>query len=281
MSEEERTEESTQEESSVEDVASDENTQADPSDGSTEESVEETTTEELPEVVEQGATQSFAEETASPTDDNYSETENGSRAQKRIQKLLSDNQRLRSEQQAPMQQPVQPVQPDPAFTPNADGEIELTPEQLQGYVQQTVASSIQLEKSASDVRTKNEAWHSDLTSLVKDTPELNPKDGAYNADLDDMLTDLIRDSNVDAQGQLTARILPSQVWDRLQKSMSTAKTAGAKETRANIKRSVENSAVQNTVAGSDKGSEYSDKQINDIAATDPQRYAELIRTNQI
>lgn len=284
-------EETVEADASVEDVSSDVNTEDVSSDiaesdesveGSVEDSGAQETTEEISEATEQGATAAFAEETASPTNEAASDdTSGGTRSSKRIQQLLAQNQELRDRQIAQGQPGMEATQGANAFQPNEDGEIEMTPDQLQGYINQSVQQSISMERSVAEVQQRGENWHSDLGKLVKDTPQLNPNDAKYNKELDGMLSDLIRDSNTDSDGRLTARILPSEVWGKLQASIDTAKTAGATEARATITKNVERSAITNDASVSNESGKYSDADLVNMAANDPRGYAELIENNEI
>lgn len=243
-----------------------------------EETAEDTTDEESD---EQGVTESFAEETASPTNESPDEgVEHESRSSKRIQQLLEQNRQLRAQDIAQAGAPGQVAQMD-EIEANEEGEIEMTPNQLQQYINQSVQSSLQQERAVSEIDIRNADWHTDLNKLVKGTPELNPKNELYNKDLDFMLSELVRDSNIGADGQLAARVKPSQIWDNLQKSIDTAKTAGAKEARVNIGKTVETAAITNDASVKDENTKYSQKDLSNMALNDPRAYADLIENNLI
>ncbi len=262
-------EETSTEETSTEDVTtSEENTEATTS-GSKEENNTEDSTESGEDNVEE-TTNNNEEETQDTVEVNEVKP---TRAAKRVQKLLEERRRLREQ----LEQKEQVNR----FEPNEEGEIEMTPDQLNEIVSHQVQSTLQRERAAQLEQEKANAWDDDIAELMEKNPELDPNSKKFNQELSDGLVELIRVTNTDEQGNPVINKLPSEVYATINKTLSAAKKKGQTEASVKLAKKAEETAVQSTGSTEAKSETYTDEQITQIQMTDPKKYAELIENNII
>ena len=267
-------------------TTSEENTEVQSSEDTQEEIREETNnTEETTEesVVEENTSteaENNVDETTKKTQD-VSEAQEQvaevkpTRAQRRIQKLIAERkaQEERIRELSASQQP--------AIQPNEDGEIEMTPDQLTGFISQQVQTTLQAEREQRFTQERAEAWDDDISELMESTPELNPESKQFNKSLSDSLVELIRVANTDDNGNPTVRKLPSEVYATLQNTIDAAKNAGKKEASVGLEKKAQETAIQSTSQGTVSEEKYTDEQLANLQHTDPRKYAELIENNII
>lgn len=237
---------------------------------STESDVEETTEKTQEEESVESGEESTPAESGEPSQPEVKTT----RAQRRIQKLLAENKRLQEERQTSNEY-FNPLQP----APNADGEVEMTTEQLQNYISSQVQNTLSKEREAQMMREKAAAWDEDINELMETTPELNPNSPQFNKELNDSLIELVCVSNVDDYGNPTVRKLPSEIWNNLNKTIKSAQTAATKDASTKLAKKSEEGAVQNVVDGTKEEEKYSDEQLEKLQRTNPRAYADLIENN--
>ncbi len=198
------------------------------------------------------------------------------KANKRFQKLLADKRQLSDRVNE-----LTRSQKENGIAPNADGEIEMTPEQLNSFISNQVQSTLTAEREQQFVQQRAEVWDDDIQELMTSNPELDPESEKFNKSLSDGLIDLIKATNTDDSGNPTVNRLPSEVYATINQTISAAKSAGKKEAKVGLKKQAESTAVQSTASADNNEQAYSDEQLVDMQKNDPQKYAGLIEDNII
>ena len=247
---------------------------------STEQSVaEETTSVEAENIVEETTEKTQEDSQAETQVEGESLTTEGpkpTRASRRIKKLLAEKMAL-EEQAAVRTKEMTNSQ----LKPNAEGEVEMTPDQLSSFISEQVQGTLSAEREQQLTAQKAEAWDDDIKELMDSNPELNPDSGTFNQNLSDALVDLIRASNVDDGGQPVVRKLPSEVFATISSTINAAKSTGQIEASKNLKKKTQEAAVQNAASTEPEAAKYSDADLATMQHADPRKYADLIENNII
>lgn len=221
--------------------------------------------------------------TEKTTDDNSEEEKTekplSTRAQRRFQKLIDERNNLAEQVNQQESQAVQTN--EQPFTPNEQGEIEMTPDQLSHYISDQVHTTLSQERVSQMEVEKASAWDDDIQELMEASPELDPKSPKFNQNLSNSLVELVQSVNVDDRGNPVVKRLPSEIYKNLQSTLSSAKNDGKKEASAKLAKNAENTAVQDSAIGTQQDEKYTDEQLANLQITDPRRYAELIENNEI
>ncbi|MEA2112845.1 MAG: hypothetical protein U9P50_02645 [Patescibacteria group bacterium] len=262
------------------DVTSEENTEAQPSE-STEETQETNNIETESESSEKPQ-EDIVEDTTENNEEAPQDEHKPTRAQKRITKILAEKKALEARlAQKPQVNNQQVNNQFDGFQVDDNGELEMTPTQLNEMISNQVQNTLNIERQQQFVQQRADAWDDDITELMDSTPELNPKSKVFNKGLSDALVDLINVVNVDDNGNRVVRKLPSEVFATINSSISAAKTSGKQEASAGLQKQAENAAVQSSVSDQKETAKYNDEDLANMQITDPRKYAELIENNEI
>lgn len=244
----------------------------------TEESTEASIVEEVTDDGVEETTEKTQEDTQAQTQEESVTTEDSkpTRASRRIQKLVAEKKAL---VESAMQRTKETT--NSQLKPNADGEVEMTPDQLSAFISEQVQGTLTAEREQQFAAQKAEAWDDDISELMESNPELNPDSGTFNQNLSDALVDLIKASNTDDGGQPVVRKLPSEVFATISSTINAAKSTGQIEASKNLKKKTQEAAVQNAVSTEPEAAKYSDADLATMQHTDPRKYAELIENNII
>lgn len=204
------------------------------------------------------------------------------RSQKRIEELLSEKRELQDKLKTfgPSTEAIAAATRTKPQV-NENGEVELTQEQLDAMIDERVTQQMGAADAARQQKELASAWDTDITSLMKGTPELDPDNAGFNESLSNSLVELIRIANTDDHGNATVRKLPSEIWNSLQDTISSAKTAGKTEASATLAQQSNNAAIQDSVSGEAEAPKYTDQQLEELQAADPRAYSDLIEKNLI
>lgn len=259
------------------DVTSEENTEA-PTSGSEEINNTEESTESVDATdAVDGTTKKTEVDSAEgeTTDETVVNRPMSTRAAKRFEKILSEKKELEQKVAAMSKQATEPLKK------NEQGEIEMTPDQLNAFITNQVQNTLQVEQNAKLEQQRASAWDDDIKELMETNSELDPNKPEFNKDLNDALIELIKITNVDANGNPVVNKLPSEIYGSINSTLSAAKNAGKKEATVGLAKKEQETAIQSTGTGEVKSKEYSDEDLSVLQATDPREYARLIEDNII
>lgn len=182
------------------------------------------------------------------------------RAQKRkqyVQKLEEENKRLKEAQKLPWNQ----------------GEaVELTKEQLDKMIDERVAER----ENAKIFEQTRKEWAKDYEATIKKYPELDPLSKSYNKELDKLLTDFLTDE----KGNPKLNLKVSEAYERMKKSLETAKSQGAEKASLKLAEQKEKEAIAPNATGNDSN-EITWEDMAKLEKDDPEEYFRRIKEGKM
>lgn len=202
------------------------------------------------------------------------------RSAKRIQEILREKKEL-EEKLAQFTAKAPEPEVDP-FAPNENGEIEMTKDQLQKYIENQVTTALSKEREVLTEQQRISQWDTDIEALMKENPVLNPDSPEFNSEINEHLVDLIRTTNTDDAGNPTVKKLPSEIWLKLSALLDLSKAEGTKLKNESLQAMEDSAAVRaSNNDASTARKKFTSEEVLKIRKESPRKYTEMVQRGEI
>lgn len=204
-----------------------------------------------------------------------------SRGERRIHELVEKLKEKSSQEQPVEEFPQQPfTASNLPWETSPQGEVELTPEQLEQLVVQKADALVQLrlqqERTREEAEKRAKGWVEDLERTVKENAELDPNSEQYNPHLDSALEELVRTTNFTVDGQLVPNVRASELYQRIKKALEVERVKGQSEASANLAKQAGEEGFRTTKAPSSEA--YSEAELQKLKWKNPTKVAEALKS---